>query len=86
MMTTLQLQTEINQELRELSLAELLLVREFIHKIPRPRTFEKADIMALAGAWEDMPQAEFDDFLDEIALRRQQSGKKRREDLESYID
>jgi hypothetical protein len=46
---------------------------------------DTADIMRFAGCWEDMPEEEFQDFLEEIEERRQQTFSRRRE-YEAFLD
>ncbi len=43
------------------------------------------DIMKFAGCWNDMPDEEFDNFLEEITERRQQAFSGRRE-CETFTD
>jgi hypothetical protein len=43
------------------------------------------EIMKFAGCWQDMPDEEFEDFLKEIAERRQQAFSRRRE-YETFND
>ncbi|CAN5902717.1 hypothetical protein BH24DEI2_BH24DEI2_29010 [soil metagenome] len=47
-------------------------VYEFIHRFRLGLEANRSapDIMRFAGAWKDMPEAEFEDFLDEMQMRR----------------
>ena len=42
-----------------------------------------AKIMALAGSWQEMPEQEFTELLDEIGQRRQLAFRRRRNDESS---
>ncbi len=38
----------------------------------------KPDIMSFAGCWKDMPEAEFEDFLNEMQTRRRDTSRRKR--------
>jgi hypothetical protein len=71
------------QRVPEHKLIELYDVIHFFRVGVETATATPKDIMQFAGCWQDMPEEEFEDFLDEITDRRQQAftGRTQRETL-----
>jgi hypothetical protein len=74
------LKQKVLEELELMPEEKLVTVYDFLHYFRLGLEISQQSepqIMQFAGIWQDMPNDVFDDFLDEIADRRQQAFSRR---------
>jgi hypothetical protein len=82
-MTILSLKEKVIEELDRMPEEKLVEVYDFIRYFRlglEASQQTQTQIMQFAGIWQDMPNEDFDEFLDEITTRRQQAFSRRSRD------
>ncbi len=74
------LRQKVKQEINLIPDEHLATVYNFVRHYTQLRqsASETQHIMDFAGAWKDMPEDQFEDFLSEVNQRRRTAGKRRR--------
>ncbi len=86
MIETSTLRTRVQKEIDLIPEDKLTQVYNFIHYFRLGVEISSGgsqQIMQFAGSWRDMPDEDFDEFLEEIAGRRRQAFSRRRSDQAS---
>ena len=65
------------QRIPEDRLAEVYAILQVFSRSENNGRSENDDILHLAGAWKDMPDDDFDEFMNEISTRRRQAFSQR---------
>jgi hypothetical protein len=86
-MNASELRTKVLAEIQRIPEEKLAEVYDLIHRfrVESETGFNTVPMMRFAGCWDDMNQEVYDEFIDEITLRRQQAFS-RRQGRETSLD